>query len=73
MNPKNTIKIIKRAQRDSDRQAKAESVPSKESPQKSTRNVVTDWVKEFKQRRYTDPRRNFASLFSGADPSLASS
>lgn len=73
MNPKNTVKIIKRGQRDSDRKVEAERQPNNESPQTSTRNVVASWVKEFQQRRYTDPKRNFASLFNGADPSLASS
>jgi hypothetical protein len=73
MNPKNTIKIIKRVQRDSDRKIEAERSSNNESQQKSTRNVVADWVKEFQQRRYTDPRRSFASLFNGADPRLASS
>jgi hypothetical protein len=73
MNPKNTIKIIKRAQRDNGRKVEANQLPNSESLQKSTRNVVTAWVKEFQQRRHVDPRRNFASLFNGVDPSLASS
>ncbi|MGB7922149.1 MAG: hypothetical protein WCF57_02770 [Pyrinomonadaceae bacterium] len=73
MNPKNTIKIIKRVQRGSDRKIEAERPSTNENEQKSTRNVVTAWVKEFQQRRYTDPRRSFASLFNSADPRLASS
>lgn len=73
MNPKNTIKIIKRGKRDN--KFAAEPSQNSESQRKSTREVVATWVKEFQQqRRHVEPRRSFASLFNGAvDPSLASS
>jgi hypothetical protein len=71
MNRKNTVKIVKRVQRDHDREGEAARLS--ESLRKSTREVVSDWVKEFQQRRHVDPRRSFASLFKTVDPSLASS
>ncbi|HEX8709196.1 MAG TPA: hypothetical protein VF723_13195 [Pyrinomonadaceae bacterium] len=66
MNPKNTIKVIKRSQLDGERKAAETGREQSEAAKPGPRDVaaqVTAWVKEFQQRRYTDPRRSFASLF----------
>jgi hypothetical protein len=63
MNPKNKIKIIKRALRTGETSATAVRSQKSESLQHSTRKAVTAWVKEFKQRRVADPRQAFARLF----------
>jgi hypothetical protein len=63
MNPKNKIKIIKRALTTGESVATGGGSQKTESLQQSTRKVVTKWVKEFQQRRVADPRQAFARLF----------
>jgi hypothetical protein len=72
MNSKNKIRIIKRALTAGEPGVTAARPQKSVSVQQSTRKVVTAWVREFKQRRVTDPRQAFASLFAESAPPLRS-
>lgn len=67
MNPKNSIKIIKRDQRDNATGTAKTGAQGSQSLRDATREMagnVSAWVKEFQQRSKRDPRRAFASLFA---------
>jgi hypothetical protein len=72
MNPKTSIKILKRGQRDAAPvAAETRGAQSSRGTRQATREVaehVSAWVKEFRQRRPVDPRRAFAGLFT--EPAL---
>ena len=69
MIPKNSIKIVKKEQRDALKPATAKTeAESGQSLRQATREVagnVAAWVREFKERSTPkDARRAFASLFA---------
>ena len=70
-----TVKVIKSAERNNPPVAAKAPATSGEGLKQTTREVagqVAAWVKEFRQRPATDPRRAFASLFSDAASPLKS-
>ena len=68
MKTNRTIRIIKGAERGTQPTGGANNPAAKsESKRPAAREVsmnVAAWVKEFRQRRNTDPRRAFANLFA---------
>jgi hypothetical protein len=72
MSSKNKIRIIKRALTAGEPEVAAARPQKSVSVQQSTRKVVATWVREFKQRRVTDPRQAFASLFGESASPLRS-
>lgn len=68
MNAKNSIKIVKRVERDA-REANRAQATKEESAQKPAQAVarqVAAWVKEFQQRRVQESAQGFANLFQRA-------
>lgn len=73
MNAKNRIKVVKRAERESNsgnrRQSEAADLKPVENMQNATRSVarqVGAWVKEFHERRLVESGQSFTSLFQRA-------
>jgi hypothetical protein len=71
----NTIKVIKREQRENKGGTAKTEAGDGQSLRHATREVagnVAAWVREFQQRRTPNPRRAFASLFIEPASSLNS-
>jgi len=70
MNTKQSIKIIKRAERAAPQEAVVEQEVEKKTTQESARDMVatvSSWVSEFQQRRRSETAQALKTLF--AEPS----
>ena len=71
MQKKIPIKVIKRDERNRQRQPVAEVVPERKSAQEAARDMVanvTQWVNEFQQKRRTETAQALKTIFSDATP-----
>jgi len=77
MNPKNKVKLVKRSQTAKpaeeegqakvEAQAEGDTARRAETSKRTTREIasrVASWVNDFQHRRPSDPRTNFAKLFT---------
>ena len=71
MQKKTPIKVIKRDERNRQRQPTATEVVERKSPQEAARDMVANvsqWVSEFQQKRRTETAQAIKTLFTDATP-----
>lgn len=71
MKTKTPIKIIKRDERNRQRQAPDEVKAERKSAQEAARDMVatvSQWVNEFQQKRRTETAQAFKTLLGDANP-----
>ena len=71
MQKKIPIKVIKRDERNRQRQPVAEVTPERKSAQEAAREMVanvTQWVNEFQQKRRSETAQAIKTIFSDPTP-----
>jgi hypothetical protein len=71
MKTKTPIKVIKREERNRQRQATKEVKSERKSPQEAARDMVStvsQWVSEFQQKRRAETAQAFKTLLGDATP-----
>ena len=71
MQKKTPIKVIKRDERNRQRQPAATEVAERKSPQEAARDMVANvsqWVNEFQQKRRSETAQAIKTLFADPTP-----